>query len=102
METVAKKRKTDKSLNGWITGLILPPVSFILIFLLLHTHQTLGDFVTKAIAAKVLTKFLSLAVIPNLLLFFVFIWLKMDRAAKGVLYATFVTALIVIGLNVIL
>ncbi len=97
-----KQKKADVPLTGWITGLLLPPLSFLLIWILVTTHQTLDNFITKAIAANVLSKFLSLAVLPNLLLFFIFIWTKMDRAAKGVLYATFFLSLVVIALKIIL
>lgn len=38
---------------------------------------------------------LSLCVIPNLLTFFIFIWTKRDKSAKGVLMATFAFAIYV-------
>ncbi len=94
-----KNSKADKPLTGWIPGLLAPPLTFVIIWILLASNQPLGSFITKTIAANVLSKFLSIATLPNLLIFFIFIWLKMDRAAKGTLYATFVVALLVIALK---
>ena len=96
------RKKGDEPLTGWITGLILPPLTFFLIWYLWAHQHTFVEFITTAIKANVLTKFLSLAVLPNLLLFFIYIWSKRDFAAKGVLYATFVTALVIVALKFIL
>ncbi len=102
MEEQKPRKKADEPLTGWVTGLILPPLTFFLIWYIWASHRTFGEFITTAIKANVLTKFLSLAVLPNLLLFFIFIWSKRDFAAKGVLYATFVTALVIVALKFIL
>ncbi len=96
------RRRGDEPLTGWITGLILPPLTFYLIWYFWDQYRTFGEFITTAIRINVLTKFLSLAVLPNLLLFFVFIWTKRDLAAKGVLWATFITALVITALKFLL
>jgi len=97
-----KTSKADKPLTGWIPGFLVPPLSFVIIWLLVPTERDFTGFVEYAIKANVLSKFLSLAVLPNLLVFFIFIWTKMDRAAKGVLYATFVLALAVVAIKFLL
>ena len=102
MTSPDKRKKGDEPLTGWITGLILPPLTFYLIWAFWASHRTFMEFITTAIKANVLTKFLSLAVLPNLLLFFIFIWTKRDFAAKGVLYATFATAIVIVALKFIL
>jgi len=94
--------KTDKPLTGWILGLLVPPLSFVIIWLLVPTERNFAGFIEYAMKANVLSKFLSLAVLPNLLVFFIFIWTKMDRAAKGVLYVTFVVALAVVAVKFLL
>lgn len=94
-----KNSKADQPWIGWIPGLLIPPLTFVVIWIIIPTTRSLGQFITYALAANVLSKFLSLAVLPNLLVFFIFIWLKMDRAAKGVLYATFLVALLVIAVK---
>jgi hypothetical protein len=96
------RKKGDEPLTGWITGLLLPPLTFFLIWYIWAQHRTFLEFITTAIRANVLTKFLSLAALPNLLLFFIYIWTKRDFAAKGVLYATFITALVIVALKFIL
>jgi hypothetical protein len=44
-------------------------------------------------------KVLSLAAIPNLFVFFIFIKKKQDNKAKGVLIATFLTAFVTLVLK---
>ncbi len=92
-------KKADKPLTGWIAGVVVPPLAFVIIWLLIPTERDFAGFITYAIKANVLSKFMSLAVLPNLLVFFIFIWAKMDRAAKGVLYATFILAIVVIAIK---
>ncbi len=96
------RKRGDEPLTGWITGLLLPPLTFFLIWYFWGQHRSFWEFVTTAIRINVLTKFLSLAVLPNLLLFFIYIWTKRDLAAKGVLWATFVTALVIVALKFLL
>jgi len=61
----------------------------------------LGAYVQKVIGAGVLTKFMSLAVIPNLLVFFIFIWQELLKAARGTLAATFVSAFLVLLVKIL-
>jgi hypothetical protein len=46
-----------------------------------------------------LSKLLSLSAIPNLLLFFVFIWTNRPFSARGVIFATLVVALVMLVLK---
>ena len=91
-----KKPILDNSITGVITGLLLPLITFYLIYRFMMPSGTLPEFVEKGDKADALTKFMSLAMLPNLLLFFIFIWLKRDFAAKGVLAATIIMALVVV------
>ncbi|NOY37141.1 MAG: hypothetical protein GXO83_06160 [Chlorobi bacterium] len=91
-----KKAKYDVQLTGWITGLVLPLLSFFIISKLMLTEGTLIEFIAKADKANVLSKFMSLAMLPNLLLFFIFLWTRWDRASRGVLAATIVLAVVIV------
>lgn len=81
---------------GFIPGILLPFVSFILIWTFVAKGQSMADFIHSSMQRHVLTKFLSLAVVPNLLLFYFFIWKEYARAYKGVVAATFVAAIIIL------
>jgi hypothetical protein len=52
-------------------------------------------FWDKLFELKIFTKFISICVYPNLLLFFIFIWKNRLRSARGVLLATIVLAFFV-------
>jgi hypothetical protein len=51
-------------------------------------------------AKHLFSKVLSLAVIPSAGVFFLFIWGNRLNAAKGVLTATFILALVVFGIKI--
>ena len=44
---------------------------------------TLGEYFRQFELLKRLSSLISLSALPNLLLFFIFIWLNMYRAARG-------------------
>ena len=46
-----------------------------------------------------LSKVLSLAAVPNLLLFFVFIWTHKNFSARGVIFATLLVAFVMLILK---
>jgi len=95
------RSRIDQGAFGFITGILLPPLTFLVMFLVLGDGLSLMAYLRKVVNAGVLTKFLSLAVIPNLLLFFIFIWQEYLKAARGVLAATFVSAFIVILVKIL-
>ncbi|MBI5539283.1 MAG: hypothetical protein HY951_04440 [Bacteroidia bacterium] len=58
------------------------------------------SFYEMILARGFFSQILSLAVIPNVAVFFIFIWTNKLSAAKGVLAATIVMALVVFGLKI--
>jgi hypothetical protein len=95
------RSKVDRSWFGFLAGILLPPLTFLVIFLFLGEPGSFGAYLEKVVGAGVLTKFLSLAVIPNLLLFFIFIWQEHLKAARGTLAATFVSAFLVLLIKIL-
>ncbi len=89
--------------NSLITGLLLgiagPLVTLIVIYLVTTQDLSIRDYINQLIFFRVYTHIISLSVIPNLLVFFVFIWLNKLKSARGVLLATIILALIVLGLR---
>jgi hypothetical protein len=78
-------------LYGLILGLILPPLTLV-IFWLVKSDLGLWNFLQRFQVLGMLSKVVSLAAIPNLLLFFVFIWTRRNFSARGVIFATLVMA----------
>ena len=91
-------RKFDTLLTGLVPGLVLPVLT-LLIFWLVKSDRGLLDFLAHFQQMKMLSKVVSLAAIPNLLLFFVFIWTQRNFAARGVIFATFLLAFIMVILK---
>jgi hypothetical protein len=55
-----------------------------------------SEFVEFTVSGKKLSSLISLSVVPDLLVFFIFIWLNYLYSARGVLAAVFLFALIVV------
>lgn len=91
-------KKYDTLLTGLIPALVLPILT-LLVFWLVKSDQKLLEFVARFQQLKMLSKVVSLAAIPNLLLFFVFIWTNRNFSARGVIFATFLLAFIMVILK---
>lgn len=91
-----RKNKIDQLKFGFWPGLLMPMIVFIIVYVLKGENQPLSQYISGLWMFDVLIKLLSLCVFPNLLLFLFFIRKKYDRAARGVLMATFVYAFIVL------
>ncbi len=94
------ERRFDSMLYGLILGLLLPPLALV-IFWLVKSDLGFWNFLQRFHLLGMLSKVLSLATVPNLLLFFVFIWTHRNFSARGVIFATLVTACIVVTLKII-
>jgi|SRR6056297_2517791 len=81
---------------GFALGL-LAPVLFILIFygIKFSDQYSFSVFLDKLFELNIASKYLSICVYPNLLLFFIFIWKNRLYSARGVLFATIILAILV-------
>jgi hypothetical protein len=93
------KKRFDNIYLGIISGLLVPVIVLLVVFLYKFKDYTLAEFFDFLKTMKVLSKMVSLCIIPNLLIFFIYIWTDNDRSARGVLGATFFWALIVVILK---
>ena len=89
------KRWIDTMLTGIFAGLILPMISFQAYVYLYRQGETVIAVLERFVLLNVLTHVISLACIPNLLLFFIFLWTGKERSAHGVIGATLIYAIIV-------
>lgn len=83
---------------GLMSGIVLP-VATLLVIWLVRYDMGLGEFLSSFQRIGALSKMVSLSVIPNLLLFFLFIWTNRTFSARGVIFATLVLALIMLVLK---
>ena len=86
-----KNRKFDTLLTGLIPALVLPVLT-LLGFWIVKSDRSLVDFLVQFQEMGMLSKVISLAAIPNLLLFFIFIWTNRNFSARGVIFATLILA----------
>jgi len=87
--------KYDSVALGTITGLFVPIIAFLLYYLIRYRGMYFPAFIRYLYDGGTFIPILSLCVVPNLLVFFIFIWTDRDRSARGVLQATFVFAIYV-------
>lgn len=95
----------NKSLNtvfsGTLLGIILPVVFLFTILLVRKDSKPFGEFFTVIYDMGILPKIISICLIPNLLLFFIFIWSDRLKSARGVILAMFLAGLVIGILKII-
>ncbi len=95
------KQKLDKMFFGVTCGLVGPFLLFVCFHMIKYGHMGISNFAHYIRMEGTFSPRISLCVILNLGLFFMFYWLKMDKAAKGIIGATFLYAGLIIYLKMI-
>jgi len=88
-----------KNLNhvviGSLLGILIPPVVLLITYhYRLHAHS-FAEFIHFLLTFQALSNLISLCAVPNLLLFFVFIWTERMASARGVVMSTMFYAFLV-------
>jgi hypothetical protein len=91
--------KYDKTATGIVSGLLLPVIISILIFIFSKGHPSLDIWISKIKVAGIATHIISLCVFPNVLIFLIFNHFDMLRASRGVLGITIVWAILVFAVK---
>ncbi|MCP4312576.1 MAG: hypothetical protein GY790_15040 [Bacteroidetes bacterium] len=91
-------KRLDSLVLGLIAGLVLPVVTLSVIWLVSY-EGGLVEFLSSFQRLGMLSKIISLSAIPNLLLFFVFIWTNRTFSARGVIFATLMVAMVMLLLK---
>jgi hypothetical protein len=81
---------------GFVLGLICPVIALTGFYFTRYSSVPIQEFISYALSMNVLSKLLSLCLLPNLLVFFVFIWQDFLFSARGVLIATFVVGFLIV------
>ncbi|MBN2635397.1 MAG: hypothetical protein JXR61_03945 [Prolixibacteraceae bacterium] len=91
-----KKNKLDHTGIGFLIGFSVPVLVF-LIFYLVGNHQvSLADFARGLWKLNALIKLGSLCVFVNSIVFMIFIRMKFEKTARGILGATIMYAFVVL------
>jgi hypothetical protein len=91
--------KYDKVLTGLLSGLVLPLVVGLIIYLFSPGNLSFHSYLARLEETKIITHSISICVFPNILIFLVFNRFDMLRATRGVLAVTIVWAVIVFGIK---
>ncbi len=93
------KSVTNRFFLGFFLGLIIPLLTLIFVNAEVNTHLSMREFLTKLHQHNHLSALLSLCAVPNLGLFFLFMWKNNYKSGKGVIGATIVMVILVFGLK---
>ncbi len=93
------KSRYDLVKLGFALGVIVPIISFFVVYKIKFDSFSLKGFYDFLVTMHALPKLLSLMVIPNLLVFFIFIWTNHLYAARGVLAATVFDAIVIMAIK---
>src|SRR6056297_4576 len=86
---------------GFVLGLIAPMIFFMLFYFIRFSDQySFSTFLNQLFELNVASKYLSICIYPNLLVFFIFIWKNLLYSARGVLFITIILAIIVFILKI--
>lgn len=92
------EKRFNTLLTGLVPGIVLPSLTLVGIWMV---KSDLGwiEFLVQFQQLHMLSKLISLSVIPNLLLFFLFIWTDRNFSARGVIFATLLLAFLMLILK---
>jgi ACR3 family arsenite efflux pump ArsB len=89
------RSKFDSLPLGLILGIAAPIITMLIIYFLKFNLYKADELLDYLVGLQVFTKIVSLCVIPNLLLFFIFIRKNYLYSARGVLMSTILFAVFV-------
>lgn len=84
---------------GFITGLIANGIGLIVAILIFGNGENLQTSIQQSIAQDFFGKLVSIGAILNLIAFFLFIKMKHDYRARGVILATILVAIVTFIVN---
>ena len=93
------KSKLDSIVIGLVAGLLVPLLSISVFYYSAFTAVSFKFFIKHATEIHVLPKLIGVGAVPNLALFFLFMWRNHLASARGVILATFILAFTVLGMN---
>ena len=89
--------KYNNLTTGIIAGILLPIITAFIMYLVAKNDLSPGEWLRKISDAGIVSKVITLSVIPNVFIFLIFNHFDMLRASRGVLGTTIVWAVLVFG-----
>ena len=89
----------NRQITGLIVGLAAPLLVFVIFVLLVYPNDRIIDLLSGFIRRNVLSHVISLAILINLPIFFVFLETNKERSAKGVIGSTLLYGLVIVILK---
>jgi hypothetical protein len=97
---MSKTAKSDRIWLGATLGAAVPLIAFYLYYTVKFGDVKFSYYISSLHEYKMLFKMMSLCVLADLPLFYLFLQLKWLRAARGVVMACFVFAFFVLGYRI--
>uniref|UniRef100_UPI00321806BD hypothetical protein n=1 Tax=uncultured Draconibacterium sp. TaxID=1573823 RepID=UPI00321806BD len=91
-----KQNKIDNVGIGLLAGLVLPVIIFFILYLVKQPEVSFVDYIRSMWRVQALVKLGSLCVFANVAVFWGFLKMKCEKAARGVLGATILYAFVVL------
>lgn len=95
-----KAHKLDKLGIGLFLGILIPVVTFFAYYLIKFSDIGFSDYLASMHHYKLLFKILSLCVLADLPVFYIFIQLKFWKTSRGIVFACFIFAFMVLGYRI--
>ncbi len=92
-------RRWNRFWIGLALGVALPLVVFLFVYLFGYSETPFGEFLQYAFKMRALPKIFSLCVIPNLIIFYIFLNKEFWYATRGIIAATFLCTLVVVAVK---
>lgn len=89
------KSRYDNIRIGLLLGILGPLLAMIGVYVFMFPGDSMSELINSLVSKRVFTKIISLCVLPNLALFFLFINKYYYRTARGILLSTMLFALFV-------
>lgn len=89
----------DKTWIGVLLGLIAPKTALVLYYLINYRYMTIRAFINFMKLGEMYTPVITLCVLVNLGVFYLFIWKDKYNGARGVIASTFIWAAFVLYLK---
>ena len=97
---MSSKNKFNSLQMGLILGIVVPILAIVVIWLI-NSEASLTSYLKGFYRVNSLSGLISLCAIPNLLLFFIFIWTNKVKSARGVIFATLIVTLVTLLFKVL-
>jgi len=96
LEKDDKKSETGNNyILGTVLGIIVPIIALVFFNNSVTKNETFPSLINNLVGKHILASVLSMMVLPNLLLFFLFLKMDKMKSVKGVIAATIIFGIIV-------